>query len=135
MRKRKGPRRPDYVGYRHPPKGTQFKPGQSGNPKGRPRGTRSVAAMLQDVVERSVTFTENGKTRRAPLLEVILQRLTADAARGDQRAVKTLFSLVNQYGQSSETKRDLDDILAEDRDILAQYMTGTPSAPAYKRGN
>lgn len=122
MPKRKTTRSTDYVGYRHPPKNARFKPGKSGNPKGRPRGTRSVTAMLQDVTGRRISFTENGKTRTAPMLEVILHRLSNDAARGDPRAVKTLFSLVNQYGQSPEANTSFDEMLAEDREILERYM-------------
>lgn len=127
MPKKKGHRNPNDVGYRRPPKGTQFKPGQSGNPKGRPRGTRSLGAMLQDVVSRRVPLTVKGKLRMTPMLEVILHRLSTDAARGDPRAVKTLFSLVHQYGQAPETKLGPDDIAAEDREILAQYMMDMPS--------
>jgi hypothetical protein len=39
---------PYKVGYGRPPKATQFKPGKSGNPKGRPKGPKSVGAVLQD---------------------------------------------------------------------------------------
>jgi hypothetical protein len=38
------------VGYRRPPKVTQFAAGKSGNPKGRPNGSRSVGAVLKDIL-------------------------------------------------------------------------------------
>jgi Family of unknown function (DUF5681) len=70
----------DYVvGYRRPPKATQFAAGKSGNPKGRPKGSRSVGAVLKDILQQKIAVTENGKTRRIPALEVMLRRLANDA--------------------------------------------------------
>lgn len=122
MPKRKAKKSEDYVGYRHPPKSTQFKPGQSGNPKGRPRGTRSVGAILQDIIGRKVPVTESGRTRKLTVLEVALRRLSNDAMRGDQSAIKFLLSMVDRYGQSPEATFAFEELLAEDREILATYM-------------
>ena len=76
MNREKDSKSPDYViGYRRPPKASQFSPGKSGNPKGRPRGSRPVGAVLQDIIQQKVTVTENGKARRIPAIEVMLRRL------------------------------------------------------------
>jgi hypothetical protein len=40
------------VGYKHPPKRTRFKPGQSGNPKGRPKGT-SIKDRVRHYLENN----------------------------------------------------------------------------------
>ena len=49
----------DYeIGYGRPPKQTRFKPGQSGNPKGRPRGRKNVHTILEETLYRPVTITE-----------------------------------------------------------------------------
>jgi hypothetical protein len=110
------------VGYRRPPTKTQFKPGKSGNPKGRPKGSRPVGALLQDIIQRQVSVTENGKTRRLPAIEVMLLRLVNDAMRSDQSAVKLLLSLIDRYAGSAESTIKLRDMLAEDEEILAQYL-------------
>jgi hypothetical protein len=113
----------DYnVGYRRPPKPTQFTAGKSGNPKGRPKGSRPLGAVLQDIIQQKVSVTENGKTRRLPAVEVMLRRLANDAMRSDQRAIKLLLSLVDRYAESPETARQLREMLAEDEAILAQYL-------------
>jgi Family of unknown function (DUF5681) len=113
----------DYVvGYRRPPKASQFMAGKSGNPKGRPKGSRSVGAVLQDIIRQKIAVTESGKTRRIPALEVMLRRLVNDAMRSDPRAVKLLLSLVDRYAESPETTLRLGDVLAEDQEILAQYL-------------
>jgi hypothetical protein len=115
-----------HVGYKvgkgRPPLATRWKPGQSGNPKGRPKGSRPVGAVLQDIIQQKVPVTENGKTRRIPALEVILRRLTNDAMRSDPRAIKLLLSLVDRYGESPQTTLQLREMLAEDEEILAQYL-------------
>ena len=93
----------DYVvGYRRPPKATQFAAGKSGNPKGRPKGSRSVGAVLKDILQQKIAVTENGKTRRIPALEVMLRRLVNDAMRGDPNAIRLLFSLIDRYSDSPE---------------------------------
>jgi hypothetical protein len=112
----------DRVGYGRPPKAARFTPGRSGNPKGRPRGTRTVGAILQDVIRQKVAVTEGGKTRRVPAIEGMLRRLVNDALRGDAGAVKLLLSLAERYGDSPEATIKLADMLREDQEILAQYL-------------
>ena len=78
----------DYVvGYGRPPKATQFAAGKSGNPRGRPKGSRTVGAILQDILNQKIAVTENGKTRRIPTLEVMFRRLVNDALRRDPAAL------------------------------------------------
>ena len=113
----------DYaVGYGRPPKRTQFPPGKSGNPNGRAKGSRTVGAILKDIVEQKIAVTENGKTRRMPALEVMLRRLVNDAIRGDGKAMKLLLSFVDRYAETAVSKVQLDELLAEDRKILSHYL-------------
>jgi hypothetical protein len=127
-RKRKPP--DDGVGYGRPPKATQFKKGQSGNPKGRPKGTRPVGAVLQEILGQRIAVTENGRTRRLPALEVMLRRLANDAMRSEPSALKLMLSLVDRYGDSPEAEIRFNDILAEDKEILANFL----KKPAEKLG-
>jgi hypothetical protein len=117
-------RRPaDYsVGYGRPPKATQFAVGNRANPAGRPKGSRTVAAVLQDVLQRKIAVTENGKTRWIPVLEAMILRLANEAMRSDPGAVKLLLALNDRYSGSPETAIRFGDILAEDRVILAQCL-------------
>jgi hypothetical protein len=133
MRKRKTAKAPPYaVGYGRPPKATQFAKGESGNPRGRPKGTRTVGAMLQEILRQKIAVTENGKTRRLPALEVILRRLANDAMRSEPRALKLLLALNDRYGDSAQTDLHLDDILAEDKAILASFLNQPPRTSAIK---
>ncbi|WP_245284790.1 DUF5681 domain-containing protein [Bradyrhizobium sp. th.b2] len=110
------------VGYGRPPKATQFKKGKSGNPRGRPKGSRSIGLVLQEVLGQRIAVTENGKTRRLPALEVMLRRLANDAMRSEPVALKLMLSLFDRYGESPEATIKLDEILEEDKAILANFL-------------
>jgi Family of unknown function (DUF5681) len=120
-------RRGDHaIGYGRPPKATQFKKGQSGNPKGRPKGSRPIGAVLQEILGQRIAVTENGRTRRLPALEVMLRRLANDAMRNEPVALKLMLSLFDRYGESPEAGIRLDEVLAEDKAILANYIKQRP---------
>jgi len=124
----------DYtVGYGRPPKATQFRKGQSGNPKGRTKGSRSIGATLQAIIGQKIAVTEHGTTRRIPALEVMLRRLTNDAMRGDVRGLKLLLSLIERYAQSPQAEHRITDLLAEDLTILARYQQDAGSLLANPR--
>jgi hypothetical protein len=130
MRDRKGSKSPRYpVGYGRPPTATQFKSGKSGNPRGRPKGPKSVGAVLRDVIRRRIVVTENGKTRRIFVLEVVLRRLANDAMRNDPKALRLLLSLIDRYAESPEAELHLEEMLAEDRAILMHFLQ-QPAGPA-----
>ena len=118
------------VGYGRPPKATQFRKGQSGNPKGRSKGSRSIGATLQAIIAQKFAVTEHGTTRRIPALEVMLRRLTNDAMRGDVRGLKLLLSLIERYAQSPQAEHRIADLLAEDLTILARYQQDPGSSAA-----
>src|SRR5262249_47599925 len=100
------------VGRGRPPKATRWKPGQSGNSKGRPKDSRNVGAVLLDVIRQQIPVTENGRTRRIPALEVMLRRLANDAMRNDAGALKLVLSLVDRYAEPSEAEVHIDEMLA-----------------------
>jgi Family of unknown function (DUF5681) len=123
MTKRNASAPSDYaVGYGRPPKETQFQPGKSGNPNGRRKGSRSVGAVLNDVFRQKIEVTENGKTRRVTALEAMACRLRNDALRGDAKAIKLSIELIRRHSETNESTVQFDDLLAQDRQILAQYL-------------
>ena len=88
----------DYeVGYAKPPKHTQFKKDQSGNPKGRPKGRKNIRTIVKDVLDRTVTITENGRTRRVKFLEAFVRQLAVKALSGSTRDQIMLLKAINDY--------------------------------------
>jgi hypothetical protein len=80
------------VGFGKPPRSNQFKPGESGNPAGRPRHAKNFATALEDELRAPVTVTENGKRKRISKREVIAKHLVNKAASGDLKAIPLLLS-------------------------------------------
>ena len=123
MSDKKTPSSPEYlVGYGRPPKATQFAVGNRANPTGRPKGARSVAAVLRDILQRKIPVTENGRTRRIPVLEALILRLANEAMKSDPAAVKLLLALNDRYSDAPASTLQFEGLLAEDRAILAQYL-------------
>lgn len=81
------------VGYRRPPTHSQFKPGQSGNPKGRPKGTPSLASIVRAATSERVTIIENGKRKSVTKLDAAVKQAVNQAAGGDHRAMRMLVDL------------------------------------------
>lgn len=86
----------DEVGYGKPPKHTQFKKGQSGNPKGRPPKKYLVEA-LQDALDQQVTITANGEKQKLMKKEIAVQKLVNDAMQGKSQAVRNLILLMRSF--------------------------------------
>jgi hypothetical protein len=120
------------VGYGRPPKATRFAPGKSGNPRGRPKGSRSVAAILDGIMSQKVTVSEGGRTRRVSRLEVMLLRLANDAARGNARVTKLLLELKDRYGPPIDGGPS-EELSSDDLRILAAYSTQSLDSRANRR--
>jgi Family of unknown function (DUF5681) len=95
----RNPRTPgDYeVGYGRPPRAHRFKKGEpSRNPKGRPRGTNRPAPDLVAALWQPVTIRMQGKERKVPYPEAMIQVAKDKALKGDQRAAQTLINLMRE---------------------------------------
>jgi len=110
----------DYsVGYRKPPKKGQFKKGTSGNPKGRPKGSKNFATLLEDELFQRVVIKENGTMKTVTKLHAIVKSLIAKAGSGDTRAIGLIVGLYDQ-GQAADSA--IESVMpARDRAILEAY--------------
>lgn len=81
------------IGYGKPPKQTQFRKGMSGNPKGRPKGSRNVATVLARALREKVIVNENGRRRTMTKLDAAIAQLVNKSASGDLGAMRQLMAL------------------------------------------
>jgi hypothetical protein len=83
----------DYpVGYKKPPRASQFKPGRSGNTEGRPKGAKNFRTAIEAELDSRIAATENGKRRRISKRTAVVKQLVNKAVSGDPRAIPLLFN-------------------------------------------
>lgn len=86
------------VGYGKPPRHTRFKPGRSGNPKGRPQGARGRAKILEAIADETHLVTENGFRQRRSTLALVLLSLRNRSFTGNVKAFRAVHELLQRYG-------------------------------------
>lgn len=83
-------RKPRRTGYKNPPQESRFKPGKSGNPKGRPKGSTNLATAIRKEMNTKVTVVENNRRKTITKTDVVAKQLVNKAAQGDPKATATL---------------------------------------------
>ena len=109
------------IGYRRPPASGRFKPGTSGNPKGRPKGARNFVTLLQQELQQTITVNENGKKKKVTRQQAMVKRVVTNALNGDARAILLLIDILKRTGQFDA--QSAEDLLPDDYEaILDSYV-------------
>ena len=113
----------DPVGYGKPPRHTQFKPGQSGNPSGRPKGVRSLKDDFHEVLCEPVRITQNGKARELTTQQVILKVLANKAGKGEMGAIRqTVELMLRVFGTGEDAEAERGALSEDDEALIAAAL-------------
>ena len=93
---RSGGKQNSAVGYRRPPVSRQFKPGQSGNPKGRPKGRKNFTTIFVDVLSRRIKVRDKNRPRTLSKLEAMIEIMTNKAVAGDPHAFARIVQIAER---------------------------------------
>jgi hypothetical protein len=125
----------DYeIGYGKPPKHSRFKPGQSGNPKGREKGSKGLRKIIDEETRAHETIRIGRKNVKAPRIVQTIRTLAIRAANGDLKAQQFLVPLVIQCFGFEDRGVGPAKLSAHDQAILDQllssYAAEEPPTPA-----
>ena len=113
----------DYdVGYGKPPKHTRFQKGQSGNPKGRPKGTLNLSTSLVKALSKTVTVTENGREAKMSKFELMLETNVNKAIKADSRAFANIFSLMARMNIGAPEPEMAESFTVDDNAALDRFL-------------
>jgi hypothetical protein len=109
------------VGYKNPPHHSRFKPGQSGNPRGKKKGTNNFQTDLMEELRERIPIKESGRKITVSKQRAMIKTLTAKALQGDVRATNVILNTLNRWVQDEPDQKDGVDLTRADKAILKRF--------------
>ena len=106
------------VGYGKPPKHSRFRKGRSGNPSGRPKGTKNLRTDLHEELNEKIAIREGASERQISKQRALVKSLLAQAIKGDTRASSVLVNMILRVLGAEPEAPDESPLSAEEREIL-----------------
>jgi hypothetical protein len=89
------------VGKGRPPQWTRWEPGQSGNPKGRPKGAKNLMTIFNDALNQTFEIQDRGKTQKITAREGIVRTVVLSALKGNIKATALVFAKEPEIAQNA----------------------------------
>lgn len=107
--------------YRKPPAHARFAKGKSGNPRGRPKGSRNLTTELREELSERISITEGGVKRLVSKQRGLVKTLYARSIQGDMRAMAQLVKLIGTCLEDNAPIPEAEAVQAEDAFVLSQF--------------
>jgi Family of unknown function (DUF5681) len=107
------------IGYGKPPQNGRFTKGVSGNPKGRPKGSKNLSTVVLRESRQRVRVNGPRGSHTVTKLEAALMQLGNKAAQGDLRASREFFSLIQRSEDTADSRGSSDEFSELDQPVIA----------------
>ena len=112
--------------YRNPPKKYQFKKGQSGNPKGRPRKKLQTGTTLADDLRRELSeeimVKKNGETKLVTKQSALISSIATSAINGGSSQQRLLIQMQSKSGMDRDNSIDIKELQKHDEALLVELQ-------------
>lgn len=110
------------VGYSKPPTKTQWKKGQSGNPRGRPKGTKNLYTDLAEELAETIAVNEGGKQKKLSKQRAMIKQIVNKALKGDVAATRTVIAMIATIIVEKDREKEEQAPLGFDQEIIENFL-------------
>lgn len=112
------------VGFGRPPEHTRFRPGRSGNPKGRPKLRRNLKTVVRDALNEAITIREGERKRRTSRLDALVRTVLNKALQGEAKAIPHLIALMRLAGLEGDESEaeNTAPLRSEDEALIRDFL-------------
>ena len=114
-----------------PNKDTQFEPGQSGNPAGRPKGVINITTRIKQILEMELQIKDpvSNELCKKTVSEIIGLKLAKEAMTGNIKAIKIILDRVE--GKVSDPEQSPDEWIGEQLRIIVDEPKAKENAEKF----
>lgn len=110
------------TGYGHPPAAGQFKAGQSGNPGGRPKGSKNLRTLIREEGGKKVVVQEGGRRKKVTKMGLAVTQLMNKAAQGEPRFVGLALDQMHNAEAATSSENQAGDFAEADQQVIEHFL-------------
>ena len=110
------------TGYKNPPQESQFPKGVSGNPSGRPRGSKNTFKLIEEILEQKITINQDGKALKISKKIAMLTQLINSAVKGNLKAIASIIPYMLQIDAKNLENQSSETLSVDDETFITNFI-------------